>query len=130
MLKIGIIALAFLIILTAVIGSSLLKGGDEWDRIAHPYSFNIIRWEFENLFDKWGYKAVQVFHPDELSEAERSQTVEDYLSLNQEIHPLEATLTREKSEGIGSAEDIAIKEARLVALKAERARLENQSKRS
>ncbi|MDY6892186.1 MAG: hypothetical protein SVO26_00500 [Chloroflexota bacterium] len=122
-----VVPLAVFVCLALVLHSGLLGGGgDAWDSIASPYSFSITRWEFENVFDKWGYRVAQVFHADTLSEAEKIQTVRDYLALNQQIHPLESALTREKAEGSGAAEDIASQETRLAALKTERSRLENQ----
>jgi len=119
-------ALVLLIIVSAVIGSDLLKKQNEWDRIASPYSFNIARWEFENLFDKWEYKIQEVFHPSELSEAEKVQLVKDYLSLAQDMTLLEDRINREKAEGLGSEEDIDVWEAQLAALRTERDRLEDQ----
>jgi predicted nucleic acid-binding Zn-ribbon protein len=104
----------------------LLTKQSEWDRIASPYSFNIIRWEFENLFDKWEYKLREVFDKSELSEAESVQLVRDYLSLAQEITSLEARINREKAEGLASEKEIADWEAELAALKTERDRQEGQ----
>jgi len=108
-------ALVVLVIVSALKGSDLLTKQSEWDRIASPYSFNIARWEFENLFDKWKYKVQEVFHPSELSQAESVQLVRDYLSLAQEITSLSA-------KGPGSEKE----EAQLAALKTERDRLEDQ----
>ena len=122
---VGGVALALLITLSTVIGSDLLNKKDEWDRIASPYSFNILRWEFENLFNKWKYRAEQVFQPGELSEAERIQLVKSYLSLTQESNSLQARINRGKAEGLGSAKDIAVWEAQLAALKMERDRIES-----
>ena len=122
----GGVALVLLVIVSAVIGSDLLRKQSEWDRIASPYSFNIIRWEFENLFDKWEYKLREVFDKSELSEAESVQLVKDYLSLAQEITSLEARINREKAEGLASEKEIADWEAELAALKTERDRLEDQ----
>jgi len=119
-------ALVLLVIVSAVIGSDLLRKQSEWDRIASPYSFNIARWEFENFFDKWEYKVQEVFHPSELSQVESVELVRDYLSLAQEITSLEARINREKAKGLGAERDIDVWEAQLATLKAERDRLEDQ----
>lgn len=119
-------ALVLLVIVSALKSSDLLTKQSEWDRIASPYSFNIARWEFENLFDKWKYKVQEVFHPSELSEAEKVQLVRDYLSLAQEITSLEARINREKAKGPGSEKDIDVWQAQLAALKTERDRVEDQ----
>ncbi|MCJ7522515.1 MAG: hypothetical protein MUP21_09910 [Dehalococcoidia bacterium] len=114
-----VVALVLLIMLSAVAGSSLLVKNNDWDRIASAYSFNIIQWEFENLFSKWTYRAGKVFHPSELSGAETIQLVKDYLSLAQEISFIETRINREKAEGTASARDIAIWEEQLAALRAD-----------
>ena len=119
-------ALILLVIVSALRSSDLLTKQSEWDRIASPYSFSIARWEFENLFDKWEYKLKEVFDKSEISEAERVQIVKDYLSLAQEITSLEASINREKAEGLASEKEIADREAQLAALKEERERLEDQ----
>ena len=119
-------ALVLLVTVSAVMGSDLLAKQSEWDRIAGPYSFNIARWEFENLFDKWEHKLRQVFDKGELSEAEGVKLVEDYLSLAREVASLEARINREKAKGPGSEKDIEVWQAQLAALKTERERAEDQ----
>jgi len=119
-------ALVLLVIVSALKSSDLLTKQSEWDRIASPYSFNIARWEFENLFDKWEYKLKEVFDKSELSQAEKVQLVKDYLSLAQEITSLEARINREKAKGPGSEKDIDVWQAQLAALKTERDRVEDQ----
>jgi len=119
-------ALVILVIVSALKSSDLLTQQSEWDRIASPYSFNIARWEFENLFDKWKYKVQAIFHPSELSKAESIQLVRDYLSLAQEINSLEARINSEKAKEPGSEKDIDVWQAQLAALKTERDRAEDQ----
>jgi hypothetical protein len=120
------IALVVLIMLSAIIGSRLIVKDNDWDKVASAYSFNIIRWEFQNLFSKWIYSAEQVFHPNELSETERIQLVEDYLCLNHEIDLLEAKINREKAEGTASVREIDIREEQLLSLRADREEREAQ----
>ena len=119
-------ALVLLVIVSAVMGRDLLAKQSEWDRIASPYSFNMARWEFENFFDKWEYKLREVCDRSELSEAEKVELVQDYVSLAEEIASLEARIDREKAEGLGSEKDIGVWEAQLAALKTERDGLEGR----
>jgi len=118
--------LALVVVVSSVMGSDLLMKKSVWDDIAGTHSLNIVQWEFENLFDKWAFRADQIFRPDRLSEIEKSQAVHDYLSLAQEIESFEVIITREKTEYTTSTKDIESMEKRLSSLKKERSQLEPQ----
>jgi hypothetical protein len=118
-------ALAILIMLSAWLGSRAYTKGDGWDDIVKPYSLSIIRWEFENLPDKWVHRAAQVFHAGEQSEQETIRLVEDYLAMSREISSIEASISRQKSDRAGAGEQITDSEEELVALRTDRDSIED-----
>ena len=113
----GITALVLIVSISAILSSDLFIKESKWDRIASDHGFGLLHWEFDNLFDKWIYRARQVLYSDSLSEKEKVQLVEDYLSLNQEIGQLENNINKEKAEGNGTEADIRIQQAQLADLK-------------
>ncbi len=121
------VALVALIILSVVIGSNVLTGRNDWDRVTSGYNFNLIQWEFENFFNKWAYRVEQAFRTEGLSQRGRIQLVKNFLSLDQEISLLKTKLDAAKAEGAHSVEDIAIWEEQLATLAVQRNELENQA---
>lgn len=120
------LAMAALIILSASYAAGTFTTDDEWAAVTGPYRFDIVRWEYENLLNKWVYRIEQVFHKDTLSEKEKVQLVEDFLSLEQEIKQLRAYLDRAKLTGNISAGEIADQESIIDRLITERDGLESR----
>lgn len=121
-----VLAMAAMIVISATIVSGSFNTGGEWGGITRPYRFDIVRWEFENLLDKWIYRIEQVFSKDELSDEEKIELVEDFLSLDQEIKKLITDLDRAKVNGNISSTEIAHRESKIESLIAERNSLERQ----
>jgi len=112
--------LAAVIILSAVFARGALTEQSEWKAIAEDHRFDIIQWEFENFFDKWGHKLEQSFNSRVISENERVQTVKDFLRLDQEIHSLRSALDREKDSDGLSDHETAAQERHIALLTEER----------
>ena len=121
-----IIGLIAVIMLSAILGGISNLNNNEWDRIANAYSFDLIKWEFENIFDKWTHRIEQISRDDELSESDEAQLVNKYLSLTQQIQSLSVEIEQEIIKGTGGTPDVSVREEQLVALKEERDALEGQ----
>jgi hypothetical protein len=112
-------ALILLVIVATTASASVLSKGNSWDSIAGPYGLSIARWELDNLFSKWSFKAEQLLRPAGLTESERVQLVEDHLQLGIRVASLSDKIHRAKSDGQASQVDIASWEAELSTLAAE-----------
>ena len=112
--------------LSAILGGLSTLTNNEWDRIASAYSFDIIKWEFENIFDKWAYRLEQINYNDGLSESDEARLVNQYLSLTQQIHSLSVEIESELIKGLEVSYDVSIREEQLEDLKMERDTLESQ----
>ncbi|MBE0481052.1 MAG: hypothetical protein IBX68_08735 [Dehalococcoidia bacterium] len=116
---VGKVALIVAIALVVVIGSGLARDEDEWQRIAGAHAFNLVQWEYENLLDKWRYKAMCALNGDCISSIEYRDLVSRYLELEQRIFGLEAEIDRGGTSGSGNT----ALEAELASLKSETGRL-------
>jgi len=115
-----------LIVLTFSLCSNLFIKQSKWDKIAGANSFDIIKWEFENLFDKWTYKLKDALAQDSISEDEKIKLIERYIYVAQEADVLQEKVDRVKSEGAQSSSANETWEEKLIALVAERDGLKGQ----
>jgi hypothetical protein len=120
------LAMAALIIFSATYVSGSFSRGGEWGSITHPYRFDIVQWEFQNIAAKWIYLIEQTFHKDPLSDKEKVELVKEFLCLDQEIKRLRNDLDWVKVNGNISAGGIAHRESNIDSLIAERNSLESR----
>jgi hypothetical protein len=123
---IALASLIAIVVISTILGSDILLENSKWDRIADLYRFNIVEWEIENLFSKWTYRIEQALSKDSLSDNDKVELVEHYMSVSREANSINTKLERGKLEGNHSTEEIRIWEERLNDLIEEREQLENR----
>jgi hypothetical protein len=81
-------AMVALVLAAAVIGANKFTGESQWDRLAGSHTFNILRWESENLVAKWAHLVREAFRDSHQSESDRVRLVQEYVELQTEIASL------------------------------------------
>ena len=124
-LAVGTVLLA-VVISAAAVGPGALTGESRWDRMASAHSFNLLRWEAQNILGKWSHLIREAFVGEEVSEETRISLVQEYLDLEQEIASLAGSLDRARADGDSSAGDRTSDEEKLDRLLAQRHGLEDR----
>ena len=92
------VGISILVMVSTIIMSGYFSIESKWDKIADPYAFNTVKWEFENILKKWEYLAEEILFPDEHTEEEKAELVKEYLSLSAEIGSIQYRVNRMKAE--------------------------------
>ncbi len=110
---------AVVIVLLAVVGSWRISVAV--DLPSGPNDYNLVRWELENVGNKWLYEVGDIFRGS-LSDAEKERRVEEFFALNREIVFGDAVVAQADAAGTPvSAEALAT----LAAKRERRQELEN-----
>jgi hypothetical protein len=87
---------AVVIVLLAVVGSWRISVAV--DLPSGPNDYNLVRWELENVGNKWLYEFGGIFRGS-LSDAEKERRVEEFFALNREIVFGEAVVAQADAAG-------------------------------